>query len=214
MSKIKKILSREIIKAIINLPYFNLDDLVGLTNDRHYLKISLSRLSKRGAIINLKRGVYTSKNHLDFLERKNGLADYLEFLGCAMYSPAYLSLEYVLAENNILTENVQSITLITNNKTKRFANYLSKFNYHHIRPELYTGFEIIKKNGLIIYKASLAKALFDFLYLRKNIIINETVASELRLNLEILKKNNINELKKYIKLEKSKKMRKIFNWLF
>ena len=175
--------SKVIIKNIENLPYFFIGDLTVFEKNKNYLKILLSRLAKRKIIIPLKRGYYVSKKYLDILEKKNLFKDYLEFIATVL-SPAYLSLEYVLSEYNILTEFTCNFTLITKNKTKRFKNELGVFSYHHLKDELFGGFNAIKKDNFYIYKATKVKALFDFLYLRKNILINKKTIGELRLNLE------------------------------
>jgi hypothetical protein len=51
--------------------------------------------------------------------------------------------------------------------------------------------------------------LFDFLYLRKNIISDESFLSSLRLNKVQIGEDAFQELKKYVEIEASKKMKKI-----
>lgn len=206
--------SEPIIKGIENLPYFSIGDLTVFEKNKNYLKILLFRLAKRKEITPLKKGYYVSKKYLDSLEKKDLFKDYLEFMVSALYFPSYLSLEYVLSEHNVLTEFSQNFTAITKNKTKKFKNELGVFVYHHLKRELFDGFNIIKKDSLFIYKATKAKALFDFLYLRKNILINKKTIDELRLNLDEFTKKDIAEFKKFVKLEGSKKMKEIFTALF
>ena len=62
-------------------------------------------------------------------------------------------------------------------------------------------------------KATRAKALFDFLYLRKNLLLDEKAVKELRLNLDNINAGDMRELKRYINLEGSGKMKNIFNLL-
>jgi len=206
--------SEKIKKAIINLPYFLVDNLLVIENNKNYIKVLLSRLSKKEEIVSLKKGVYVSKKYLDDIEKKHDINNYLEFLANILYPPSYLSLEYVLSEHNILSESSYNFILITKNKTKKFSNKMGLFDYHHIKDDLFTGFRTIKINNFLIYKASVAKALFDFLYLRKNILLNKETVKELRLNLDNFQKKDISELKKYINIEGSKKMEKIFNILW
>ena len=130
-----------------------------------------------------------------------------------MYEPSYLSMEYTLEKYGVLTETTRSFTLVTKKKTQRFSNDFGIFKYYHLQKKLFQGFKITRKNDFIIAEASLAKALFDFLYFRKNILFNEKQLDELRLNLDNLNKKDFKELEKYIKLEKSKKMRIIFDYL-
>ncbi len=88
------------------------------------------------------------------------------------------------------------------------------FIYHKVKDKLFLGFAVQRINGFLIYKATKAKALFDFLYLRKREILNKEMAKELRLNLGEFNPKEKKELKSYIDLEGSKKMREIYSYLF
>ncbi|MEW6408279.1 MAG: hypothetical protein AB1465_06360 [Patescibacteria group bacterium] len=206
--------SKKIIELISNLAYFELADLSVVKIDKNYLKVLLSRLIKKEKIAQLKKGMYVSKDYLDKIQKEDIFSDYYEFIANLLYKPSYLSLEYVLYENNILTESPKNFTSICLNKTNNFSNNLGNFYYHKIKKELFTGFNIYKKSDFSIFKASKAKALFDFLYLRKNILIDSNSIKELRLNLKNFKNIEKKELKKYIFLEKSNKMKMIFDSLF
>ena len=207
-------LSENIISLVTKLPYFGIDNLKILKLSPNYLRIILFRLAKRGEIIRLKKGIYASKKMVERMEKENKFSSFLEFLAVKIYSPAYLSLEYVLYENNILTEMPKNFTLITKNKTATFLNRFGVFIYHKLKDKLFLGFTIERANNLLIYKATKAKALFDFLYLRKREILNKEMARELRLNLGEFRPKEKKELKSYVDLEGSKKMREIYSFLF
>jgi predicted transcriptional regulator of viral defense system len=204
---------KKIIRLVQTLPYFTLDDLVGVEKNRAYLKTLFSRYEKAGKLVRLKKGMYATQKYLDNIRSKNAYPAYLEFLASIIYSPSYLSLEYVLSKHSLLTEEVVNLTSITKNKPARFSNQFGAYLYHKIQDLLFIGFKVIKLNGLIIFQATKAKALFDYLYLRKNLLINRQSVDELRLNLENLSKNDWLELKKYFTLEGSKKMQQIHAWL-
>ncbi|PIV63597.1 MAG: hypothetical protein CO162_02575 [bacterium (Candidatus Ratteibacteria) CG_4_9_14_3_um_filter_41_21] len=204
--------SVKIISLVKELPYFKIENLKMLDIRENYLRIALSRLSKRKEIIRLKKGNYTAKNFVEKIKKENSFSSFLEFLATKIYSPSYLSLDYVLYENNILTEIPKNFTLITKNKTATFSNNLGIFIYHKIKDELFLGFDTQKIDNFLIYKSSPAKALFDFLYLRKKIVLNKEMLKELRLNLENFKEKA--EFKKYVDLEGSRKMKEIFSLLF
>jgi len=108
---------------------------------------------------------------------------------------------------------VRSITVITTNKRTRYSNAINLFTYRQIRKDLFIGFEIKDVGDFSISTATVAKALFDFLYLRKNIIKNKSVFDSLRLNLSLLSAGDIREFKKYIKKEGSVKMRLIESFM-
>lgn len=207
---------------VVKLPYFYFKTLNTIEKDNHYLKVFISRYKKKGKIINLKKGLYTTKQFLDNFRQLNyfnSFVPFTEFVANILYQPSYLSLEYVLAENNILTENPFGITSITKNKTAKFNNHFGQFFYHKIKDELFLGFEtkIKYENSiatLTIFKASKAKALFDYLYLRKNIVVDDKSIDELRLNISGFKSIEIKEFKSYINLEGSTKMKNINYYLF
>lgn len=207
-SKIKRIIS-----LVEKLPYFNFEDLATIEKSRHYLKILFSRYEKAKKIIRLKKGTYVTREYVEELKKSNNISHYQEFIANILYQPSYLSLDYILYQHNLLTEIPKNFTSITRNKTTYFSNDFGNFFYHKIKEELFIGFEIIKKGDFTIYRATRAKALFDYLYLRKNILVDKRAFDELRINLKNLRKADLKEINKYIKIEGSKKMKEIFGYL-
>lgn len=200
--------------AIADLPFFSVNDLASLDIDKKYIKILMYRFVKTGEILRFKKGIYVSKKYLDKVGRENKMDSYMELVAVSLYEPSYLSMEYVLSEYGILTESVRTFTLASVNKTKKFVNDIGLFNYKRIKNNLFFGFKIVKKDGFLISKATVAKALFDFLYFRKKTIFNKDIFSALRLNLENLKKEDLRELKKYAEIEGSKKMNEIIKCIW
>ncbi len=207
-TKIKRILA-----LAENFPSFTLDDLVPVEKNKDYLRILFSRQEKKGAVIRLKKGVYVTEKY--FLGGITGQERdfYCEFLANILYKSSYLSLDYVLYRHNIITEIPVNFTSVSKNKTACFSNRLGRFFYHKIKDPLFCGFDIIKKGDFTILRAGKAKALFDFLYLRKTSLVDEKAVEELRLNVNILTSSDMRELKKYVNLEGSKKMDEILNIL-
>ncbi len=205
---------RIILETVKSLPFFDLEDLLGVEKNRTYLKVLLSRYVKTGKVIRLKRGLYVTKNYFEKLENPENRKNYLEFLSGTIYSPSYLSLDYVLSKHNIIAENPINFTAVSKKKTASFSNIFGNYFYHKVRNDLFCGFELVKENDFTIFRATKAKALFDYLYLRKNDLSNEESFSELRLNLSEFSTKDRKELKEYIKIERSKKMKEIFNYLF
>ena len=208
-SKIKTIfLSAE------KLPFFTLDDLASMETNKTYLKILLSRYEKSGKAVRLKKGIYVAKNYLTELEKSSRISAYSEFLSGVLYQPSYLSLDYILYKHNIITEMPVNFTAVAKKKTISFSNGFGKFFYHKIKPDLFCGFATVKEGGFTIFRATKAKALFDFLYFKKHGILDKKAADELRLNLGELNQKDRKELDDYIKKEGSKKMREIYRYLF
>lgn len=206
--------TRKLISLIEKLPYFSLDNLSGVEENRTYLRILLSRYEKAGRLVRLKKGIYVASEYIDNAQKKGAFSFYTECISNILYKPSYLSTEYVLYKHSLLTECPNNFTSISTNKTMHFSNKLGNFFYHKVKDALFCGFEIIKENGLIVYKATKAKALFDFLYLRKNFLIDKKAFEELRLNLDNINKSDKKELQKYLDIEGSKQMKQIFSYLF
>lgn len=205
------------IKTIIfkakQLPCFSLDDLLPMEKDKAYLTILCSRYVKSGKLLRLKKGLYVASEYIETLEKENKISSYTEFLSNVLYKPSYLSLEYVLYEHNILTEIPIHFTLITQKKTASFTNRFGAFVYHTVKKPLFTGFTVRQENAFFIKKATKAKALFDYFYLRKNIVNSFQSFHELRLNRVNISANDLKEFNRYATLEGSKKMKEISRYL-
>ncbi len=204
----------KIISLVENLPYFNFSDIVPVEKNKTYLKVLFSRYEKKEKLFRLKKGFYTTKEYVDQSQKSNIFSSYLEFLANILYQPSYLSLDYILYRYNLITEMPVNFTSITIKKTAKFSNKFGNFFYHKIKDSLFLGFQIIKEADFTLFKATKAKALFDFLYLRKNSLIDKRAVEELRLNLNNFNKSDLKEFEKYFQLEGSKKMEEIFNLLW
>ena len=131
---ITQTITAKIIESIKDSPYFSIENLKFISEvSSGYLKIILYRLLKKGYIIRLKKGIYVSKNFINDVKNKNLLSPYLEFMAGKIYQPSYLSLDYILSENEILTEMPKNFTLISAKKTNILTNRFGKFIYHKIK---------------------------------------------------------------------------------
>lgn len=207
-------LTSKIISLAEKVPCFTIENLMLLGVKKNYLRIFLSRKVKSSEFLRLKRGLYISKRFIENEKNKGRYSGLLEFLTSRIYSPSYLSMDYVLYQHNILTEIPVNFTLVTRNKTKTFSNPLGNYVYHNIKDGLFFGYNIARNNDFVVYKASKMKALFDFLYLRKNFLRNKKSVEELRLNLEDISLEEKKKLGEYIEKEGSKAMCGIYTNLF
>ena len=205
--------SKTIIELAEKLPVFTFHDFLGAEESASYLRMVLHRYEKSGKLLRVKKGIYTTTAYVEKMRNRGEIEIFTDFLANFLYLPSYLSLDTILYRNNILTEIPVNLTSVSQNKTAMFINKLGNFIYHTIRPSLFFGFELSKESGFSIMRATKAKALFDFLYLRKNVLPNKEAVSELRLNVENLSRADIKDLKKYVALEDSKKLKTILNYL-
>lgn len=137
------------------------DDLFSLfPGSKGYWRLALNRWAKQGKVIRLKRGLYTLPEDV----RKVSLS--LRWLANALYSPSYLSLEYLLSWYELIPERVYAVTSVALNKTQTFQNSLGQFVYRHLKKELFWGFRAgrdeFQREVLMAFPE---KALLDFIYL-------------------------------------------------
>ena len=155
-----------------------------------YWHLQLNRWAKKGQVIRLKKGIYALP------EERRACSFSVTWLANALYSPSYLSLEYVMSLNDFIPEQVHRVTSITSLKTKKFQNLLGVFSYRHLKNSLFFGFEEKQDEfGKSILIATPEKALLDFIYLYPG--WENTLAflqENLRLqNLDQLKSKRFNE---------------------
>lgn len=203
-----------ILEVARRLPVFTLDDLASMETDKAYLRILLSRQVKSGKVERLKKGTYVAKEYLDSVEKSGRLPVYAEFLAGVLYEPSYLSLEYILHQHNVITESPVAVTAVTRRKTASFSTFFGAYKYHSISPALFTGYTTKRDGDYLIFRASVAKALFDFLYFRKNHLTNEEAIKALRLNLDHLDRKDEKELRRYVEIEGSVRLKKIYETLW
>jgi hypothetical protein len=197
-----------------SVPYFTIEAVKQLAEDKSLaagtIQTALYRWMKSEEIIQLKKGVYMTRR---FYENHRANADFAPMISAILIPQSYLSLEYILQRNAILTEITYPISAITTKQTRVFENKLGTFTYRNIKPDLYKGFTITEYMGIPINQATKAKALFDYFYLRswKNLGLapGNNLAEILRLNLEDFSVNDQDEFSTFVKVSKSKKMDRI-----
>ena len=184
-------LNKRFLLKFSSFPYFTIEGFrqaagIGIDEEPYSRKV-LNRWAKSGDVLRLKNGVYMSREF--YYQHKQDL----RFTACvsAIIKPqSYVSLETILQRNGVLTEATYPITAVTVKHTRVFENSIGTFTYRSIKPDLFLGFTTFPYYGIAIAEASLAKALFDYLYFRT---LSAAVRSngfdlveELRLNLSDL----------------------------
>lgn len=201
-------MKQDLFKQLENVPCFSKADLrMIFDGQENALNERIKRAIKNKVIIQLKKGFYTT--YLYWLKEPNKTV-YLEFIASKLRYPSYLSLEYILAKNNLFTEATYPITSITIKSNRTYQNQLGSFTYSSIKEKLFTGYTQKTYGRNVYYLATPAKALFDWFYLKKNLSINkDEIMEELRINWDNFSQTDFQEFKSYINLSKSNKMQKI-----
>lgn len=188
------------------IPYFTIEGFKQSSGmDRP--AILLHRWAKAGKILSLKKGVYMTRRYYELHARDGG---FTEAVSAILFPNSYLSIEFVLQQNNLLTEATYPVTCITPRNTRRISNSLGEFWYRNIRADLFCGFSPYEYKGIRFFRASMAKALFDYLYLRPIPAAyrgaTTDLAEEFRLNLDEVPSEDQKEFAHYVETSRSLKM--------
>lgn len=115
------------------------------------LRVSMSRLVRRGMVTRIVRGVYT--NDLSTVD--------WEKLAQELYTPSYLSFESALGRAGVLSQKSYALTLATPLRSKTIETKVMTMIYHHIQPRLFWGYR--REHTILV--ADPEKALVDLAYL-------------------------------------------------
>ena len=136
---------------------FRLRDIALIIGEQDFesLNKKLNYYVRTGVLLNLRKGIYAKPNYSS------------EELACVLYTPSYISLEYVLQKVGVLFQFDSRITSIS---------YLSRsvvvedktFIYRKIKGEIMANTQGISRQNDQVNIASGERAFLDLLYLNKN----------------------------------------------
>ena len=199
--------------SLSKLPYFKTSTLGAFLP--HLKKASvyrkIIRWRKARKVVKLKKGFYIINDYKKSLD-----ITYLYYLANTLCYPSYVSGIFILQNYGVLTDITFPITSITLKTTRKYRNKIGSFFYNSISKKLYTGYKRILYKDNPIYIATLAKSLFDYLYIKyfKIKISAERIIERERFNLDAFKKKDIGEFRKYCKLSKNKLLIELSQKLF
>jgi hypothetical protein len=132
---------------------FSFSDLQVLTGEsKKNLSVQLHRLIKADLIKRPVRNWYENPFNPPSIEE----------IGMILRPPAYLSMEYALYKQDIMSQQVHMLTLITTRLPYTYQSNSQILEYHQIKKSLFWGFQ---RQGYI-QVAEVEKAFLDFIYLR------------------------------------------------
>lgn len=165
---------------------------------RPYDKIT--ELVKQGILIPVKRGIYVPGPNLSIAKPEPFL------LANHLLGPSYISFETALSYWNLIPERVYEVSSATSQNSKIYKTKVGRFSYKHV-PLPYYSFgikqvELVKNQRVLI--ATAEKALCDKivttsgLLLRSNKQVMELLIDDLRMEKDLLRNFNYNEIGKWI----------------
>lgn len=115
---------------------------------------AVARLTERGLLSRVGKGIYANR-------LGPGGPPTIEMAVALLYPPAYVSLASGLFLHGVADQAPHLLTCVTTNKTKRFETGLGEVHYHHVKPELFFGYEL--RDGVPLGLPE--KVALDFIYL-------------------------------------------------
>lgn len=200
---------QELQKKTDDLLILDKKTLRNLETKEDTLDLNIKYWLKTNKLIKLKNGVYIPEEKW---KREPEKDPYLEYIANQLLFPSYVSLEYVLAKYQLLTEAVTIVTSVTTKTGRTFNNDLAGFDYYSISERLFTGYYLKSFRGAFINMATKEKALFDFLYFRfwEREPTPDTI-EDLRINWENLTTKEIKKSREFSELTNNKNIKKAFD---
>ena len=186
-------------------PVFETGFLLAGDVDPADVRRQLSRWVKDGRLLQLRRGLYA----LAPPYRKVRPHPFL--VANRLVRGSYVSLQSALAYHGVIPEHVPVTTSVTTGRPQHRVNALGSFEYHHVRPDLLTGYRLEPLgDGQEALVATPARALADLVRLVPG-ADSEAYLSELRL--QNVEKIDATEIERHPVLGARPKLRRAFRQL-
>lgn len=170
----------ELLQNFGEIPVIHTELLYTWAEDIPSLEVQVSRWKKNGRLLQLKKGVYLINQ--PFRHR----TAYEPYISTELVRPSYISLEKALEMHNLIPEAVFTFTAVTTKRPAHYETPVGIFDYRHIHPGLFWGYEPIASQGQTTFVATPEKALLDYFYFLNGPVTRDAL-KELRLqNLESL----------------------------
>jgi predicted transcriptional regulator of viral defense system len=167
---------------------FDLPLLVQAFPDRRSaVLLQLSRWATQGKVIPLRRGVYTLADRA----RKIPLDPAL--LAQHLCRPSYLSGLWALGFHDMIPERVVLHTSVTTRLPARFDNACGGFEYRHIKPSGFFGYEQVPYGGGALLVAHPEKALLDHWHLSAGEWTSDRLAEMRYQNVKLVDQRRLRE---------------------
>jgi predicted transcriptional regulator of viral defense system len=150
----------DLLEAVGDEPVFETGLLLAGDVDPADVRRQLSRWVKAGWLHQLRRGLYV------LAPPHQKVRPHPFLVANRLVRGSYVSLHSALAYHGLIPEYVPVTTSVTTGRAGRRETPLGAFEYHHIHPELFTGYRLeALGEGQQAFVATGAKALTDLVHL-------------------------------------------------
>ncbi|MFH1970283.1 MAG: hypothetical protein ABIJ53_08205 [Verrucomicrobiota bacterium] len=171
---------------------------------RQSLRMQLSRLVRQGKLKSLRRGMYALG------EPYRKVSPNPAMLANRIYTPSYLSFHWALGYYGLIPEKVVLYTSATTRGPRLFENEFGRFQYKHIKPDCFAGYQTVEIDRQKVLIAVPEKALLDLWHIEDGEWTTERMASMRFQNFEMV---SLKKLNKYAEMFHSPRLvRAVKNW--
>jgi len=173
-------------------PVVNFDSLQRIIGNKSYAKLSLNNLIKKGSVMRLSKGCYTSHNDVS--------------LAVFCFKPAYLGLESALSLHGLWDQETIPI-IVTSKKVRQGKRIIDGKNFfiRRIKTNFVFGFSHHKEGDFYIPYSDIEKTFIDMVVFRKKISPEVLLKFRKKVNRKILR----DYLKSYPKNIKNRVLKKL-----
>jgi len=184
-----------------NEPVFTAGFLASGTTRLANVRLQLSRWTRAGKLIQLRRGVYSLADPYRKVQPEPFL------LANALKPASYVSLQSALAYYGMIPEYVPVVTSVTTGRPEEVDTPLGRFLYRHVKTSWFFGYRQVElTSGQVAFIAQPEKALLDLAYLTAG-TASEDYWQQLRLqNLQNL---NIGQVADWVRQEGGRKLKQV-----
>jgi hypothetical protein len=180
-------MTKEIVYTIFadSRTVFRINDIaLLLSNTDVFLSQKMNRLVNGGMLLNLRKGIYAKKNYKP------------EELACILYTPTYISLNYVLARNSVVFQFDSAITNVSY-LTREVEIDNQRIAYRKMKNEILLNTAgVICENNINI--ATPERAFLDTLYLFGDVYFDNIGALNYRKIKDILPVYKSKRIESYV----------------
>ena len=163
---------KDVIRSVYNdkRTVFKLIDIAQLTGEVNSLSLNskLNYFVRTGKLLNPRKGIY-AKEIFDPLE-----------LSCMIYTPSYISLEYVLQKSGVIFQYDMRITLVSYLSRRILINEMN-LNFRKIKSDILLNTEGIMRQANHVNIATPERALMDLMYLNSQYYVDNPGQLDLRI---------------------------------
>jgi hypothetical protein len=168
---------KDIMRSVYNdkRTVFKLIDIAQLTGEVNFLSLNnkLNYYVRTGKLLNPRKGIYTKE-----------LYDPLE-LSCIIYTPSYISLEYVLQKSGVIFQYDPRITLVSYLSRSILINEMN-LNFCKIKNDILLNTEGIMRQTNHVNIATPERALLDLMYLNSQYYVDNPGKLDRKMILRLL----------------------------